>query len=152
MLNSATSIKTSQQHSDTPQCPICHRPLSKEAINMWTTLADIKPKFIQLLERDFKHAAKGLQNPSARVCNEHIQRVLQNRIEGVLEENSKQYSRLQEDAMKNLERYEIEERTWMDQFETKRTIGQIAADGVATFGGSWGFLFSLGGFLIAWTS
>ena len=68
----------------------------------------------------------------------------------MLTEDQNQFSKLQEDAMKNLERYEIEEKTWQDQFEQDLTFGERCADNVAQFGGSWGFIISLVGCLVFW--
>lgn len=42
------------------------------------------------------------------------------------------------------------ENHWQDRFQRKWTFGERAADTMASFGGSWVFLGSLGGFIILW--
>nr|KAJ3410898.1 hypothetical protein HK105_002779 [Polyrhizophydium stewartii] len=103
---------------------------------------------MRLLLNDYPLAP--LTDPARRLCQDHVQHALQARIDFLLEEDQSQFSRLQEDAIKNLKNFEIEQTGWLNQFELGRTIGQIAADAVARFGGSWGFLIALFAFLAAW--
>lgn len=72
------------------------------------------------------------------------------RTDKLLEEDQDQYSQLQDDAMRNLLIYELEEETWQNKFESSRSIGEKAADGIAKFGGSWRFILTLLGILALW--
>ncbi|KAI8914154.1 hypothetical protein EDD86DRAFT_273266 [Gorgonomyces haynaldii] len=131
--------------SDGLQCLIC-RKVHNSGKSL-ASLAGLKPRFVRLLQQQHPNLEFG---PFSVVCKEHIAVVLQSRVDELVMEDQNQFSKLQEDAMKNLEKYEIEEKTWKDQFDIGKTFGERAADVVAHFGGSWGFLISLLGFLALW--
>ena len=126
-------------------CVVCEKVYSS-AKNI-TVVSKIKPRFLRLLQH--KYPTVDFIS-SSWVCKEHVSAVLQTRVEDILTEDQNQFSKLQEDAMKNLERYELEEKTWQDQFERDFSFGERCADNVAHFGGSWGFIFFLLGFLGLW--
>lgn len=46
--------------------------------------------------------------------------------------------------------YEMQERNWQAQFNSKSTFGERCADRVAKSGGSWSFLIGLGVVLLTW--
>ncbi|KAK6092934.1 hypothetical protein MT418_006926 [Batrachochytrium dendrobatidis] len=140
-------ISNAAVYNDKNSCALCQKRLSRSP-DTWTCIADIKPRFLRLLQKDYPQAR--LDWPTRRICHDHIQNALQGRIDFLLEEDQAQFSRLQEDAIKNLKTFEIEQSNWLDQFELKRTAGQVAADTVARCGGSWGFLGALGLFLAIW--
>ena len=41
-------------------------------------------------------------------------------------------------------------KTWHKEYRAKLTVGQRAADRIASFGGSWTFILSFLGFLVVW--
>ncbi|KAH6566034.1 hypothetical protein BASA50_005244 [Batrachochytrium salamandrivorans] len=141
------TVVNAVQYNDSFQCAVCRRHLPRSA-DTWTVIADIKPRFLRLLQKDWPLAP--LDSPTRRICHDHVQNVLQGRIDFLLQEDQSQFSQLQEDAIKNIKSFEIEQSNWQSRFDLKRTMGQIAADAVARFGGSWGFLGSLGAFLLIW--
>lgn len=61
-----------------------------------------------------------------------------------------QLYKLQEEGIKVLGQYELEEDNWLQKFETKKTFGEKSADGVARVGGSWTFVLGLIAFLVSW--
>jgi hypothetical protein len=109
-----------------------------------------------LKERLFLYVQKALgthilrEQENISVCIAHLQKVLEHRIDDLLEEDLEQLYKLQEEGIKVLGQYELEEENWLQKFETERTIGEKAADGVARVGGSWRFVLSLAGVLALW--
>ncbi|KAJ1552515.1 hypothetical protein HK405_011044 [Cladochytrium tenue] len=85
-----------------------------------------------------------------RVCVTDLQRLLQRRIDTLLEEDQSELARLLDDAMRTLGQFQVEEQTWQTQFQLRWTLGEKAADLVARFGGSWRFICALLAFLAAW--
>ncbi|KAI8622563.1 hypothetical protein BC830DRAFT_440975 [Chytriomyces sp. MP71] len=75
---------------------------------------------------------------------------MQARIEQLMETDQSELAKLQDNAMKNLGEYEIQEQTWQKQFALRWTLGEKAADLVARFGGSWSFIGWLMAVLLAW--
>ncbi|KAJ3308105.1 hypothetical protein HDV04_001741 [Boothiomyces sp. JEL0838] len=112
-----------------------------------TLISQVKPRIMRLLQ--LEHGGTKIK-PDSYVCSYHLSRVLQNRVDQLLEEDKNQISKLQEEAMRNLEKYELDEQTWKDQFQFRGTIGERAADMVASIGGSWPFLGYLMAILAFW--
>ncbi|KAJ3037047.1 hypothetical protein HDV00_002115 [Rhizophlyctis rosea] len=129
-------------------CVICQRPLRSPSDEGIIPLKRIKPRFMRHLKRMFPTRNFNVQD--GYLCVRDVQAVLSSRIEHLLEEDRSQFSRLQEDAMKNAAQYELEEEHWQDIFEKKPTLGEASADLVAEWGGSWKFLIGLLGFLAIW--
>ena len=123
-------------------CAICSRTDKP----LWL-VSKLNPRVLRLLQLKFPLADFV---SSSSICKDHVSSMLQSRIEDLLQEDQNQFSKLQEDAMRNLEKYEIEERGWKDQFDKDRSFGERCADNVAKFGGSWGFLGFLSLFILGW--
>lgn len=109
-----------------------------------------------LKERLFLYVQKALgthilrEQENISVCIAHLQKVLEHRIDDLLEEDLEQLYKLQEEGIKVLGQYELEEENWLQKFDTERTVGEKAADSVARVGGSWRFVLSLLGVLALW--
>ncbi|KAI8906940.1 hypothetical protein EDD86DRAFT_210141 [Gorgonomyces haynaldii] len=148
MESSSSQLMVQIDPVETPSllhCVVCRKQYTNTKLISHT--ARMKPRFVRLLQQQYPGVAF---SPTSWICKEHISQVLQTRVDELVMEDQNQFSKLQEDAMKNLEKYEIEEKTWKDQFDIGKTFGERAADVVAHFGGSWGFLISLLGFLALW--
>ena len=115
-------------------------------------ISSLKMRLFLYVQNAMKGSAKELRDHdnTGYICLIHLQKVLEHRIDELLEEDLEQLYKLQEEGIKVLGQYELEEENWLQKFEMDRTFGQRAADGVATIGGSWSFLFSLLGFIIGW--
>ncbi|KAJ3275526.1 hypothetical protein HDV01_000353 [Terramyces sp. JEL0728] len=123
------------------QCFCCYRKTGL------TLISQLKPKIVKLLQNDY---GESNVHPNAYVCSHHLTKAMQDRVDALLEEDKHQISKLQEDAMRNLEQYELDEKNWKEKFEIKGSFGERAADFVASFGGSWPFLGYLLVLLLAW--
>ncbi|ORY30509.1 DUF1003-domain-containing protein [Rhizoclosmatium globosum] len=128
-------------------CPICDQLLPQPVDSLTVEIGTLKPRFLRELKK--MHPLKQLP-PSHRVCTKDLAILMQNRIETLLEQDQKELSRLQNDAMKNLGEYEQQEQHWQKQFEQGWTFGEKCADNVARFGGSWKFIGVLVAFLCFW--
>jgi hypothetical protein len=128
-------------------CAICDRPLPKPIEAMTLSIKSLKPRFFRELKRTYPLRTF---HPSDRICIKDVHNVMQLRIEQLLEEDQTQLSRLQDDAMRNLGDFELQEQNWQKQFERGWTFGEKAADIVAKFGGSWNFILALLFFLLCW--
>jgi len=71
-------------------------------------------------------------------------------VEDALEKERGELTQLDHDVLKSLRKHDILSRNIDKEFDTKLTLGQQMADKVATFGGSWTFILSFGGFLVVW--
>ena len=148
-LHIKSSTEPMARDATDPHCIICGRNLQKLNSDGSIQVSDIKPRFIRQLQKDFPHC-KHWDVSTRRLCRDHIQQTLQSRIDFLLEEDNAQLSHLQEGAMKNIHRYEIEESNWQQRFEHERSLGERTADVVAKHGGSWTFVIGLFVFILSW--
>ncbi|KAI8900451.1 hypothetical protein BC833DRAFT_563275 [Globomyces pollinis-pini] len=124
-----------------PTCNICGNS------NNLIPVSGIKPRYITGL-RQFHPSLEISKNTS--ICLIHLKKVLHDRVDELLVEDLAEFSKFQDDAMQNLKDYELAEDDWQAQFERTRSFADRAADVVASFGGSWNFLFALLGFILSW--
>ncbi|KAJ3023625.1 hypothetical protein HKX48_002174 [Thoreauomyces humboldtii] len=108
----------------------------------------LDPRFVHHLHKLYADAHVGVSD--GRIGLQDLQSLVQSRIDHLMNEDRQDLARLQEDVMKSHGTYEIEEDRWTDRFDTKRTIGQKAADNTASGGGSWTFIIVLLAFLASW--
>ncbi|KAJ3138753.1 hypothetical protein HK100_012425, partial [Physocladia obscura] len=135
-----------QQKSQTI-CVICDEPLPYPLDSRTVEISSLKPRFLRELKK--LYPLRPLP-PNYRVCTKDLAQLMQSRIETLLEQDQRELSRLQNEAMKNLGEYEQREQNWQKQFEQGWTLSEKAADIVARFGGSWRFIGVLIGFLAFW--
>lgn len=87
-------------------CIICQKQLAKKHC---TPVSRLKPRFLKLMQLHFPKTAF---RPTDSICKDHFATALQSRVDDLLEEDQFESSKLQEEAMKNIEKYEMEELTW----------------------------------------
>ncbi|TPX35652.1 hypothetical protein SmJEL517_g01961 [Synchytrium microbalum] len=122
-------------------CIICGRPLREPVEVHSVFVKHVKPPIV----RHMKRMNNILDFPShARVCMYDLQRAMQARIDEMMNEDEDETAELQASVMKNLGEFELE------PFQKTRTLGQKAADAVARFGGSWGFVIVCISFIAVW--
>lgn len=71
------------------------------------------------------------------ICPPCLRALLSNRLRQLLEDDARETGEFNDAAMRNLGEWEEQEGGWQGRFETSRTFGERAADGVAARGGSW---------------
>ncbi|KAI9341929.1 hypothetical protein BDR26DRAFT_859808 [Obelidium mucronatum] len=128
-------------------CAICEKPLPKPIETQTLLIKGIKPRFLREIKKIYPLKTFHQHD---RICIKDVHSVMQSRIEQLLETDQSEFARLQDDAMKNLGTFELEEQNWQKQFEQGWTMGEKAADLVARFGGSWKFIGVLLSLLALW--
>ncbi|KAI8898096.1 hypothetical protein BC833DRAFT_455157 [Globomyces pollinis-pini] len=122
-------------------CSICGNS------NNLIPVREIKPRYLTGL-RQFYPILEVSKNAS--ICLIHLKKILHDRVDELLVEDLAEFSKFQDDVMQNLKDYELGEDDWQAQFEKTRSFSDRAVDVVASFGGSWHFLFALLGFILSW--
>jgi hypothetical protein len=133
--------------SDDLLCPLCTKPLPRPYETQTVLISQLKPRFLRQVR---KHRPESHFLAHQRVCLRDLYAMLQSRVEELLDEDQVQYAQLQDDAVRNIVEYEYQEENWQAQFDSKRTLGEKSADNVAKFGGSWGFVMFISGFIFMW--
>jgi uncharacterized membrane protein len=95
-------------------------------------------------------AAAPAWGPEAYVCREDLARFRQQYVHGLLASEKGELSDLEQEVLDSLRDNEIIATNVDEELEARRTLGQVLADKLASFGGSWGFLICFALFLLAW--
>jgi uncharacterized membrane protein len=83
------------------------------------------------------------------ITREELKIARQEYIESILKKEKGELNKIDKQVVKSLVEHESIVKDIMQEKENL-TVGQKLADGVAKFGGSWGFIISFGVFLIIW--
>lgn len=83
------------------------------------------------------------------ITREELKQARQEYIESILKKEKGELNKIDKQVVKSLVEHESIVKDIMQEKENL-TVGQKLADGVAKFGGSWGFIISFGFFLIIW--
>ena len=86
----------------------------------------------------------------ALISAKELNRLRGRYVEGLLKTERGALSTLEREVVESLERHETLAEDTEREYEGRRTIGELMADGVASFGGSWTFILSFFGFLAVW--
>jgi len=84
------------------------------------------------------------------VCRDELTRYRTAYISAVLQAEEGELTALDREVVNSLAAQEVLARNTNEEFETRLTVGQRVADRVASFGGSWRFIFLFGGGLGLW--
>ena len=126
----------------TRTCQVCNRTVSQSQAVPGETL---RPTIVE--EIVVEHP--GWSN-DGWICREDLRRYRARRVEAVLASERGELSSLEREVVEALSRHETLATDVEAEFERERTIGEVAADRIATFGGSWVFLGSFAVFLAVW--
>lgn len=87
--------------------------------------------------------------PDASLDVEVLDELRGDYVRSLLEQEIGEVSRLEEEVIRSLSEHElVSERE--DRLPDHRTIGERLADRIAAWGGSWAFILTFAGFLVAW--
>jgi len=84
------------------------------------------------------------------ICRDDLRRYRTRRVEAVLASERGELTSLDREVIEALSKHETLVKDVEAEFERKRTLGQAAADRLATFGGSWAFLGLFAVLLATW--
>jgi len=88
--------------------------------------------------------------PDGYICATDLNRFRTRYVQGLLESEKGELSSLDHEVLESLKQHETLSDHIDTEFERDLTLGEKVSDKLATFGGSWKFLFIFAGFLFAW--
>lgn len=91
-------------------------------------------------------------NERSRICLADLNRFRVAYVQGTLEQERGELSQLERDVLESLNELDVISANLNEDFLQQITLGQRLADRVASFGGSWFFIFTFAGVVIAWIS
>jgi len=105
----------------------------------------LRPSLAELIRDDFPEAAG-----DAVISRQALAGYRNRYITELLTRERGELSTLEQDVIKSLQTHETLAENTDEEFTEHRTIGEVLADYVASFGGSWTFILSFFSFLIVW--
>jgi uncharacterized membrane protein len=84
------------------------------------------------------------------ICSDDLGRFRKDYVREVLQNEIGELSALDQEVVESLREHEIISSNIEKQFDHKLTFGERLSDRIAEFGGSWKFLITFGGVLLAW--
>ena len=134
--------KMREAQSQTKICKICGKSKAK---SMMMPAALVRNAIAEQIKRE---------NPSwsadGYICIDDLNRFRMQYIQNLLESEKGELSSLDREVIESLKRHEILSSNIETEFEKDLKIGEILADKLADFGGSWTFLMVFGGILLVW--
>ncbi len=126
----------------TAQCQICkvekpHRELVPAEF--------VRPGLLHLIEKDHPE-----WKPEGFICVGDLNRYRMNYVRQVLETEVGEISALENDVLESLKRNELLSTNIYADFNEKLTTGEMLADKIAAFGGSWKFISLFALVLLVW--
>lgn len=125
-------------------CEVCRRefPLSSLA-----PAELVRPPVEQLI----RVAAPGW-NERSRICLADLNRFRVAYVQRALEQERGELSQLEREVLESLQELDVISANVNEDFQQQITFGQRVADRVASFGGSWFFIFAFFGVVLTWIS
>lgn len=87
---------------------------------------------------------------SGFICRTDLNQFRAEYIQSLLEQEKGELSIIERDVVESLKQHELLSTNVADEFQKNRTTGDIWSDRIATFGGSWRFIFLFFGFMLLW--
>ena len=125
-------------------CQICGRSVPEShAVHG----AVVRPAIIEEIAREHPE-----WSDDGWICRDDLGRYRARRIEALLASERGEITSLEREVLEALSRHEMLAKDVESEFERKRTRGEVAADRIASFGGSWIFLGVFAVFLLLWVA
>jgi len=123
-------------------CQVCHRKIPAKQAILGETL---RPTIVEEILRDHPEWSN-----DGWICRDDAGRYRARRVEVVLASERGELTDLEREVIQALSRHEMLAKDVEAEFERTRSFGEVAADQIAVFGGSWAFigLFTL--ILLTW--
>ena len=132
---------THRQHK-VRTCQVCRRNVPETQAVHGEAL---RPAIVEEIVRDHSDWSN-----AGWICRDDLSRYRARRIEAVLASERGELTSLEREVVEALSKHETLAKDVEAEFEHKRTLGEAAADRIATFGGSWAFLGLFAGLLATW--
>ncbi len=123
-------------------CQVCRRSVPEsQAIHGQV----VRPSIVEEIVRDHPEWSN-----DGWICLDDLRGYRARRVETVLSSERGELTSLEHEVVDALAKHETLVKDVEAEFERKRTLGEIAADRIASFGGSWSFLGVFAVFLAVW--
>jgi uncharacterized membrane protein len=123
-------------------CAICGKQFPPSRV---TRLALIRPPLVDLMRADKPDLAADVP-----ICDSDLARYRARYVSDLLRSERGELSKLEEQVVKSLAQGQTLSTNVEEDYADKRGLGERVADKIATFGGSWTFILSFLGFILAW--
>ena len=128
--------------NDLGTCAICRNNFSKRDLVPGGAVRDFVANEIL---RDHPN-----WSPEASICRPDLMKYRAKYVHSLLESEKGELTGLEQEVLHSIRDHELLAKNVDAEFEGKWSFGERLADRIATFGGSWSFLMSFGGFLALW--
>ncbi len=108
-------------------------------------LATVLPSLVERIRKDHPEL-----KDDAYVSRKELDRYRTLYVTELLRDESGDVSEIEKQVAESLATHETLAENVEEEFSSKRTLGEILADGLAKFGGSWSFLIVFAAFLAIW--
>ena len=105
----------------------------------------IRPVLVDTIHKTYPN-----WSPQGYICNEHLDQFRAQYVQNSLEAEKGELNKLEADVVRTMKKRELLARDLNSEFDTKMTLGERAADKVASFGGSWRFIGIFAAILFGW--
>jgi uncharacterized membrane protein len=123
-------------------CAVTGREMPrKQLVNIET----IRPNLAERIRRDHPDLAS-----DALIAKSEIERYRSAYVEELLRDETGEISALEKRVADSLATHETLSENVEEEFDEKRTFGEVVSDHLASFGGSWVFILSFLGLLVVW--
>ncbi|MCG6963920.1 MAG: DUF1003 domain-containing protein [Acidobacteria bacterium] len=98
----------------------------------------------------FIRSEAGEWSETGWICEPDLDRARHRYVKSLLEEDKGELTTLENEVLESLRTHELLTTNVESEFESSRTLGQRVADRIASFGGSWPFIFLFAFVLFGW--
>lgn len=128
-------------HPPASQCSVCHKATSRGFL---LPPELIRPQVVELIK---KNQAEWKPAP---VCLSCLTALRTKWVEGLLQEEKGNLDQLEKEVLKSFEDEASISENVNQEYEEQISFGERVSDQIASFGGSWVFIFSFLGILLIW--
>ena len=122
-----------------PSCQVCGRTTTLRRAIV------VRPAVASLIQQEVGH-----WDEAGWICLEDLQRFQHKYVERLLEDEKGEITQLEQRVLESLRDQEILSQNPETEFDAGLTLGQRAADRIATFGGSWIFIGIFALVMLCW--
>ena len=122
-----------------PSCQVCGRTTTLRRAIV------VRPAVASLIQQEVDH-----WDEAGWICLEDLQRFQHKYVERLLEDEKGEITQLEQRVLESLRDQEILSQNPETEFDAGLTLGQRAADRIASFGGSWVFIALFALVMLCW--
>ena len=126
----------------TVECQICHQSVARR---LATPAAIIRPAVVELIRKSHPE-----WSDDGYLCFDDLNHFRGAYVEDVLREEKGELSDLEQEVIRSFREHELLAENLNAQFDRKLAVGDLLADKVAEFGGSWKFILCFAAMMMVW--